>query len=91
MTANGEAISNFLRTGAPGSRLEYHRGFIARDLGELTRGEGAKRERLIHAKREAWFAYEQGTVELVQKRHDNGDYSYFMIKRRERVRPVLRT
>lgn len=80
-------LCDWMREAEPGERLEYHRGFLARDV------DTAKPQRLPEpmrlslmrlAARARWGA-ENGVLHLVQHRHAANDYSYVAIARpRER-------
>lgn len=86
-------LCDWMREAEPGERLEYHRGFLARDV------DTAKPQRLPEpmrvallrlAERARWGA-EHGAVHLVQQRHAANDYSYVAIARPRgpRVRDML--
>ncbi|MCB1489269.1 MAG: hypothetical protein KDJ88_17660 [Bauldia sp.] len=64
----------------PGDTLEYHRGFIAVDVGSgnLSTPEQKALRKLV---RSAAWASEAGLVHLVQRRRGPGDFSYLAVKR----------
>jgi hypothetical protein len=67
----------------PGDVVEYHRGVLALDMapyaGRLSEPDRNELKRV--ARRAAW-AWAQGRVHLVQKRHGPDDYSYLIIARK---------
>jgi hypothetical protein len=74
----------------PGTVLKYHRGFLSLDVdphsGRMSDCDRA--ELRLVAKRARW-AFEQGLVHLVQRRHGTHDYSYMLIMRpRSRAAPL---
>lgn len=64
-----------------GERLEYHRGYLPIDMHPLM---SKLREpdigALISVKRTAWDLYMRRLATLVQRRHGDFDYSYFIVK-----------
>lgn len=65
----------------PGTKLEYHRGFLSSDRvrGMSAFGEKARRELGAIADRAQRLAAE-GRLILTQERHGDGDYSYYAAK-----------
>lgn len=70
MTIN---FNHWLINGPKGSKFVYHIGFLANVPSR------ARREA-----NDAWNAYQEGLVELVQKRIADGQYLYMAVKRRVR-------
>ncbi len=83
VAADEAMLCTWMRDADVGERLEYHRGFLARDV------DTAKPQRLPEpmrlslmrlAARARWGA-ENGVLHLVQHRHAANDYSYVAIAR----------
>ncbi|MBE9606273.1 hypothetical protein IAI18_15515 [Acetobacteraceae bacterium H6797] len=74
------ALCAWLGAAAPGDRLPYHRGFLARETSPLTQLlPDAERLALLRLANRAWALAESGLAHLVQRRHGHEDYSYFII------------
>jgi hypothetical protein len=73
---------------SPGDTLEYHRGFLAVQIG-IGRAAGAEQDALRMLARRAAWAAERRLVHLVQRRNGPDDFSYLAI-RRPTPRPQLR-
>lgn len=58
----------------PGTKLEYHRGFLAIDREKMTKDQH-------NLCVDAYIAAERGIVHIVQKRHGPLDYSYIAVRR----------
>ena len=66
----------------PGDRLEYHRGFLARDLDpEMGLASPVLRRQLKQVARRALWAESHGLIFLVQRRHGEGAFGYWAIAR----------
>ena len=66
----------------PNAVLAYHRGLLALDAslyGQTFKGD-ARRE-LASVARRAWWAAEQGLIDLVQRRNGPDDFTYLAIGR----------
>ena len=83
----------WLQTAQPGSLIEYHRGHLCLDRQQkfdaphnapVNKARAVLNELATRALR----ASERDLVHLVQRRHDDGDYSYLAIKSRPSVRAV---
>lgn len=84
------ALCAWLGAAAPGERLAYHRGFLARETSPLTQLlPDAERLALLRLANRAWKLAEAGLAHLVQRRHGEEDYSYLIVARRRprRVAP----
>ena len=76
------ALCAWLGAAAPGERLAYHRGFLARDTSPLTQLlPDAERRALLRLASRAWALAEAGLAHLVQRRHGEEDYSYLIVAR----------
>ena len=75
------ALDEFSHVASVGSRVEYYRGFMARDL-EPTLKNYYLPERLAasETRATAWLLATRGKVLLTQQRHGPDDYSYFATK-----------
>ena len=75
-------LCRWLGAAAPGERLAYHRGFLARDLSPLTQLLPVE-ERIALARlaNRAWKLAEAGLAHLLQRRHGDEDYSYLIVAR----------
>jgi hypothetical protein len=83
-------LCGWLGQAAPGDTLQYHRGFLALDRasqsGLLSARDCAE---LARVARRAFWAGEQGLVDLLQRRHAPNDYTYLLIaRRRPKTAPV---
>lgn len=92
-----ERFEGWLRTARPGSRIEYHRGYLAADREEvvLLPRPWNKYAHVIHEPIysvgvAAMRAAEQGKVELVQKRLGPSNYRYFAVKKRKATQVIRR-
>lgn len=75
-------LCGWIGRAAPGDILEYHRGFLALDTMPPVAGIAAQGQaELARVARRAWWAARQGLIDLVQRRHGTGDYSYLAIAR----------
>ena len=75
-------LCGWLVKAEPGDTLEYHRGFLARDIvAHASRLSEHDRVELARLARCAWWANEQKLIHLVQSRHAPDDYSYLAIAR----------
>jgi len=86
------ALCAWLGAAAPGERLAYHRGFLARETSPLTQLlPDAERLALLRLANRAWALAEAGLAHLVQRRHGEEDYSYLIVARRRprRAQPAL--
>lgn len=76
------ALCAWLGAAAPGERLAYHRGFLARETSPLTQLlPDAERLALLRLANRAWALAEAGLAHLVQRRHGEEDYSYLIVAR----------
>jgi hypothetical protein len=76
------ALCAWLGAAAPGERLAYHRGFLARETSPLTQLlPDAERLALLRLANRAWALAEAGLAHLVQRRHGHEDYSYLIVAR----------
>ncbi|WP_135470949.1 hypothetical protein [Crenalkalicoccus roseus] len=76
------ALCAWLGAAAPGERLAYHRGFLARDLSPLTQLlPDAERLALLRLANRAWALAEAGLAHLLQRRHGYEDYEYLLVAR----------
>jgi hypothetical protein len=67
----------------PGDVTVYHRGHLGRDRCRSTTDLAERdRRRLVALAQQALLVAEDGRVHLVQRRHGEGDYSYFAVRRR---------
>jgi hypothetical protein len=75
-----EHLDNWVATATPGGVLEYFRGHLAVDRvapgSRLGREASDELDRVADA---AMALAQAGRVHLVQRRHGDGDYSYFLI------------
>ena len=79
---NDTAFLAWVSQAAPGERLEYHRGFLARDtFSTFEFMERLDKEQLRALARQAMIAFEQGLVHLAQKRLELDHFSYVAIAR----------
>src|SRR5262249_54936885 len=76
---NLEAFEHWLDTAKPYSMICYARGTW---LEERTHGVHLLSEETLDVARAARWAYENGEVELFQKRTDRGNFDYLAMKRR---------
>ena len=75
-------LCRWLGAAAPGERLAYHRGFLARETSPLTQLlPDAERLALLRLANRAWALAEAGLAHLVQRRHGEEDYSYLIVAR----------
>jgi hypothetical protein len=75
-------LCGWLVKAEPGDALEYHRGFLARDIvAHARRLSEHDRVKLARLARCVWWAGEQKLIHLVQRRHGPDDYSYLAIAR----------
>lgn len=81
---NEEALLGWLGAAKPGDQAVYHRGFLAIDVAAATdRLTEHGRNELLRTAGCAMRAAEAGLVDLVQHRHEPGDYSYLIVARRK--------
>ncbi|MEA3264118.1 MAG: hypothetical protein U9R07_11625 [Pseudomonadota bacterium] len=80
---NEDLLCAWLDAAEPGERLEYHRGFLARDVdtAKPQRLPEWRRQSLMRLAARARWAAENGVVHLVQIRRGAGDFSYVAIAR----------
>ncbi len=78
-----DMLCAWLDAAEPGERLEYHRGFLARDVdtAKPQRLPEWRRQSLMRLAARARWAAENGVVHLVQIRRGAGDFSYVAIAR----------
>lgn len=77
-------LCSWIGAAAPGHRIEYHRGSLARDIcPQVSRLPEAARGELVRVARRARWGLEAGPLNLVQHRHGEDDYSYVAIVRRK--------
>ena len=78
-----DMLCAWLDAAEPGERLEYHRGFLARDvdMAKPQRLPEWRRQSLMRLAARARWAAEHGVVHLVQIRRGAGDFSYVAIAR----------
>jgi hypothetical protein len=74
------AFCTWVGQAAPGDTLEYHRGFLAFDLG-IGVLAAPEQKTLRQLARRAACAFEAGLVHLVQRRKGLSEFSYLAIKR----------
>lgn len=88
MVREGDFIKWFERA-KPGDRIKYHVGHLVIDrAGGFSRlGEKRRRELCIIADRAASLA-DKGRLVLVQRRLDEGEFSYLAIKTKQPARRV---
>ena len=80
-------LFGWLAKAEPGDAVEYHRGFLARDIiGHASRLSEHDRVELARLARSVWWASEQNLIHLVQRRHGPNDYSYLRSRVRDRTR-----
>lgn len=90
ITADG--FHGWLKAARPGEKLEYYRGFLAIDreksymVPALNAYAHVYYEPMHSLGLAVWRSYEQGLVELVQKKVGPDNYRYFVIKRRNRTK-----
>ena len=79
---NETAFCAWLGQAHPGAQLVYHRGLLALDasINNQTPRSDARHE-LARVARRAWWAAQQGLVDLVQRRNGPDDFSYLAIAR----------
>jgi hypothetical protein len=66
----------------PGDALEYHRGYLARDItAHATHLSEHDRVELARLARRAWWAAERQLVHLVQRRRSTNLFTYLVIAR----------
>jgi hypothetical protein len=70
----------WLERAAPGSCLEYHRGFLSVDRTASSPLSPRQRDRLARLADLAFEAAERGRVHLVQRRQGSSDFSYLAVK-----------
>ena len=74
------AFCDWLASVEPGACVEYYRGFLAFDRTPSAQVlSERRRQELVAVARRALQAAEDKRVLLVQRRHGDGDYSYFAI------------
>ncbi len=73
-------LCRWIGSAAPGDILEYHRGFLAIDIGTLALPPARQRAFKLLAGRAAWAA-ENGFIHLVQRRLGPSLFGYLAIKR----------
>ena len=78
-----EAFERWLKHANPGSEYVYATGVVRLD--EVRRQKPVLSEETWAVAKAAWKAYEQGRVELAQRRNENG-FDYLCQKRREAIR-----
>ena len=89
MTEGG--FCDWLASAKPGNKVEYCRGHLAYDRCPSVKTHSERdRKRLVALAKRVWQAAEDGCILPCQRRHGDGDYSYFAIKatpqlRRERL------
>lgn len=78
-----DMLCAWLDVAQPGERLEYHRGFLARDIdvAKPQRLPEWRRQSLMRLAARARWAAEHGVVHLVQVRRGSSDFSYLAIAR----------
>ncbi len=78
-----DLLCAWLDAAEPGERLEYHRGFLARDVdtAKPQRLPEWRRQSLMRLASRARWAAENGAVHLVQIRRGARDFSYVAIAR----------
>lgn len=83
LTLSEEDLCDWLGTAFPGDTIAYHRGHLAVDRAPgLSSLSDADCRRLSRVARRALIFAEESRAHLVQRRHDDGDYSYLAIKAR---------
>ena len=76
------ALCAWLGAAAPGDRLMYHRGFLARQVcAQVACLPEAERLALQRLANRAWKLAEAGLADLVQQRNGFEDYSYVLVAR----------
>jgi hypothetical protein len=76
------ALFCWLAQAEPGDILEYHRGFLARDIiAHARRLSEHDRLELVRLARSVWWAGEQKLIHLVQRRRGASLFSYLAIAR----------
>jgi hypothetical protein len=75
-----EQFEASLRQAAPGARIVYHRGYLALDRarGSSKLSEMSRRELAAVATLAMELAV-RGQLHLLQRRHEDGDYSYLAV------------
>lgn len=75
-------LCGWLGQAEPGDVLQYHRGFLPVDRDEQQSRLGRQdRSELIRMCNRALWAAECGFAHLLQRRHGECDYSYFIVAR----------
>jgi hypothetical protein len=75
-----DRLDDFLQwksSAGPRERFVYHRGFLPRDASPRSAIANVLSP-VLHAVIDAYLA---GSFDLAQRRHDDGDYSYLIIRR----------
>ncbi len=76
------SLCGWLGQAAPGDTLTYHRGSLPHDRTPHTsRLSDSDRAELGRITSRTVWAFEQGLVHLLQRRHGDEDYSYYLIAR----------
>jgi hypothetical protein len=75
-----QQFESWLRQAAPGARIVYHRGYLALDRarGSSKLSEMSRRELAAVATLAMELAV-RGQLHLLQRRHEDGDYSYLAV------------
>ncbi|MEN9923982.1 MAG: hypothetical protein RL268_108 [Pseudomonadota bacterium] len=83
LCSSEDALCAWLDGAEPGERLEYYRGFLARDVdaAKPRRLPEWRRQSLLRLAARARWAAENGVVHLVQIRRGGGEFSYVAIAR----------
>jgi hypothetical protein len=86
-----DEFCSWLAKAMPGDATVYYRGHIGRDRCRSTTILSERdRQALIALARQALLAAEDGRVQLLQRRHGDGDYSYIAVKARVSDRRAAR-
>jgi hypothetical protein len=76
------ALCTWLGVAAPGDRITYHRGFLAREVSPLTKlRPEPERVALMRLASRAWKLADVGLAHLLQRRHGDEDYEYLIVAR----------
>lgn len=78
-------LCRWIGNALPGDRIAYHRGFLCRDCAELANG---KRVELARLAKRARDVADRGLAHLVQQRHGQDDYSYWLVARARHPEPM---
>ena len=91
LSTTPDDFCGWLAIAMPGSASVYYRGHLGRDRCRSTTALSERdRQALIALARQALLAGEADRVDLLQRRHGDGDYSYIAVKARAPGRQAAR-